>query len=137
MIPRSFSTIFVITFLLSQLSIPAVSCLGNCHSQVEGCHRTSKIRAESSGCSHTRSASAVQMTAAASCDCTIQANRSTPSESQFALDSARTKTSKLSVSDTLPLSSIPFVLLEARLHGPPFPMTPNGQAFLLNSSLRI
>jgi len=138
MILKQLSATFVLVAFFLQLASPALSCLGNCHSQSRSCHRALLTSSEAPKCPHAQPVSAAEMVAKAGCDCTIQANPPTAREVQFTLDFLRTEKSKASASDTQLSPKVTLVLLEARLHGPPFYLTSDRRdTFLINSSLRI
>jgi len=138
MILRQHSAIFVLVALFLQLASPALSCLGNCHSRSESCHGALLTPSEPPKCPHAQPVSAAEMVVEASCDCTVQANPPVAREVQFTLDLLRTEKSKASASDTLLSPKVTPVLLDARLHGPPFSLTSDRRdTFLINSSLRI
>lgn len=138
MISKQLSTISALICFLLQLSLPAKSCLESCHSKGEKCHRAALTPPESSKCSHAQPISAARITAKSGCACTIQSDPSATREVRFTLDSLRSERSKASGGDTEFSSKVIPVLSEARLHGPPFSLTPNRQdAFLINSILRI
>ena len=138
MLLKQLSAIFVLIAFLLQLSSPATSCLESCRSQSESCHRAALTQSDSSKCPHAQPVSAAEVVAKAVCECAMQADPSTARELQFTLDSIRTERSKASGSDTLLSPKVTLVLLEARLHGPPFSLTPDRQdTLLINSRLRI
>jgi hypothetical protein len=138
MIPKQLSAISALICFLLQLSLPAKSCLESCHSQGEDCHRAALTLPESSKCSHAQPISAAKITAKSGCACAIQPESSATREVQFTLDYPRSERSKASGSDTEFSSKVIPVLLEARLHGPPFCLTPDRRdTFLINSILRI
>ena len=138
MLLKQLSAIFVLIASLLQLSSPAMSCLESCRSRSESCHRAALTQLDSPKCPHAQPVSAAEIAVKAGCECAMQADASTARELQFTLDSVRTERSKASGSDTLLSPKVTLVLLEARLHGPPFSLTPDRQdTFLINSSLRI
>ena len=138
MIPKQLFAIYALICFLLQLPLPAKFCLEPCHSQGEHCQRAALTPPESSKCSHAQPISAAKITTKSGCACTMQSGPSATREVQFTLDSLRSERSKASGSDTELSSKVIPVLLEARLHGPPFSFTLDRQdTFLINSILRI
>ena len=132
------STIFILIAVLLRLSSPVMSCLESCRSQSENCHRAAVAQSDSLKCPHALPLSVAEVVARAGCECAIQADPSTAREVQFTLDSFRNERSKVCAIGTQHSPKITPVSLEARLHGPPFPLISHRQdTFLINSTLRI
>ena len=133
---KQLSVIALLTVFFHYLSLPVVSCLHNCRWRSERCHRPVLVQPGPSNCSHGQPVSAVEVKAG--CACAMQATSPVAREVEFNLDSFRAERSKVYGVNTQFSPKVSAVVVEARLHGPPFPLISHRQdTFLINSTLRI
>ena len=131
--------IFVCLIALSlQLSSPVVTCVANCHSRIQSCHRSTLNEVGSQGCPHQKTASNPAVAAKPRCECAIQAHQPLSREETFTLRSSEAKLSKASDTPQKFAADTRVGLLQAHLHGPPaYEALTRQNTFLLNSNLRI